>query len=457
MKKSLILLAVTFLVMAGVASVMVPTVFGEADNLKYQEKTVYGDPNYLDGMKLDFEVVNNFSFKWDCNVSFENGLPVSTSKFRNIGFNGFRYKPVSSVRTLQITSLLDPSLIYQKYIGEFTPGKPENRTIHVKEAIDYYPIVSSVYFPEGQVFYYNDDYQSDTDYGEYNNAALSRYFRIPVTDDEQMTLEYDGSELSTEVSTDLHDTYNFSIVSCYRDDSFYFSFSNRTIHGNIVDTSLLPQGYGIYRLPVVKVNSDDYKGYYHFEGLDIDVDNISCLYNVDEEVRIVSLEYLEDKNQLLMLGYKDNSYYMEVIDPDSGKQLDRRKLNETEEYVYPGCALIEGREFICYSNGLFQILETDDQGMINCRFEYMLTDNEKNDASFPLNRLSDYGNFMHNSEFVISGDRLTAISSERDSAKINIAIFEGNKEKYYGHLYSSLDLAEGSYNCQLYINEVTGV
>ena len=455
MKKSLILLVIVFLVIAGMVLVTVPSVFGDVNKLEYQEETVYGDPKYLDGLQLDFEVVDNLSFQWDNKVSFENGKPVTASKFRNLGFSGYRMKYHSPVRMLNVSSNFDNLEIYEKYIGEFTPGKWEVRKIYLKELAEYYPIIVDVFFP-GVTIYYNDKYQSDTDYAEYNNEVLSRYFRIPVIDDEQIGLSYDGNELSVEYWLDSCDGYSFHVDSCYSEDSFYFSFSNRTRYGNLVDTSLLQQGYGIYRLPVIEVNRDDYKGCYRYEGLDIDVDNISCLYKVDESVRIVSVEYLEDKKQLLMVSYLDNTYYMDVIDPETGKQLDRRKLNEVEEYTYPEYMLIEGREFLHYANGLFQILGTDEQGKITCEFEYMLNTKEKNDTSFPLNRLSDYGNFMHNSLFRFHDGRLTAISTDYHTGTLNIAVFEGNSEKYYGRLRSSLDLVE-SYSCQSYINEVTGV
>ena len=71
----------------------------------------------------------------------------------------------------------------------------------------------------------------------------------------------DVSAVSIKATTEQGDSFDFYTQSVATDDAFYFFFSNRTQLGNLVDTSRVPGGYGVYRLPYGWVDTDEpYKG-----------------------------------------------------------------------------------------------------------------------------------------------------------------------------------------------------
>ena len=99
-------------------------------------------------------------------------------------------------------------------------------------------------------------------------------------------------------STEQGDSFDFYTQSVATDDAFYFFFSNRTQLGNLVDTSRVPGGYGVYRLPYGWVDTDEpYKGQADgWHNYDVFADQLECIYAVGPEITLSYLAGSGDGN-----------------------------------------------------------------------------------------------------------------------------------------------------------------
>lgn len=79
------------------------------------------------------------------------------------------------------------------------------------------------------------------------------FFKIPVIADEQVEISVSkgagGRGISYGLKSTDSDSFSIRSESALTDDACYFTFTTRTVYGDIVDTNLIPGGYGIYRLP----------------------------------------------------------------------------------------------------------------------------------------------------------------------------------------------------------------
>ena len=120
------------------------------------------------------------------------------------------------------------------------------------------------------------------------------------------------------------DAFQFGVSSDYSlatDEAFYFTFNNRTEQGAVVDTSLIPGGYGIYRIPYT-VDFDPNKE------TGILIDQISTVYSIDPSHEVLRLHSSHDKSKLLLHTLENGWYVLTVIDRESMTALQRFEIQE---------------------------------------------------------------------------------------------------------------------------------
>ncbi len=101
----------------------------------------------------------------------------------------------------------------------------------------------------------------------------------------------------------------------------FFTFSCYTTDGELLDTSNIPGGYGIYRFPR------------HTESgvHNLTADELQTVYSLDaERVRVEALYTSKDQGQLLLVTSEDGAYMLTVIDAVTLTELQKLRLIDTD-------------------------------------------------------------------------------------------------------------------------------
>ncbi len=184
------------------------------------------------------------------------------------------------------------------------------------------------------------DYNADTE--EYKNfvstagqesfalwESLNRFFRIPVLESESRILEAErnsidsigGAWLSYELDRTKKnsDSFSFETIACSTPEAVYFTFDPHSYRGELVDTSLIPGGYGLYRLPY-----DPAEKVFLPETLEM-------VYPLDPTRDYVSIHSSPDGQKLLLtsrawqFGDTEESSRYEVANPEPVTEFDRAR------------------------------------------------------------------------------------------------------------------------------------
>ena len=218
---------------------------------------------------------------------------------------------------------------------ETKPGTQSTRTVSVRDYLPFYRISASFRLPdvegyvEGYVRGENENWKELMAAEEAREEAINQFFRIPVQESEKVTISVakDG-EGNVGRNYDLEffdaDSFDFYISSrdnVVTDDAFYFTFNNRNDQGEVVDTSLIPGGYGIYRLPYT-MDFDPQKE------TGILTEQLATVYAVDPGHEIIRLHSSHDKSRLLLHTLENGWYVLTVIDRESMTALQRFEIQE---------------------------------------------------------------------------------------------------------------------------------
>ena len=166
---------------------------------------------------------------------------------------------------------------------------------------------------------------------EAQNETVEQFFRIPVLEEEThlITLSKQSNGTVSNYGHGLTDSdyFQFYVHSdevAVTDQAAYFTFSNRTHHGNLVDTSHIPGGYGIYCLPYTR-------DYDPMTETGILVDQLAMVYPVDPQDEILSLDISLDQSKLILRTLEEDLLVVTIIDVPSMTTLQRLEICRVEQ------------------------------------------------------------------------------------------------------------------------------
>ena len=373
-------------------------IYGTRDDVVLSETVVYGDPSRADGLKLQFRTMyNHYSF-YEWNTNYTLGNPdVSESNF-----GLYEFKPPSEEDMTH--PYYHTGLTNEKGYSSYDPEDKYNPAFETFYEGKYYKFNATFDFPTASYF----AYQYDESIILKERRLLQDYFKIP-------RITYAG------------DYYKWIIDSTYSDDMCYFTFDLHTEKGNLVDTSLLSDGFGIYAFPYEKAYEDEH-GYLV---LGTDVSKLEMIYALEPDTYISKLSINHAQNHLHLFTIENDNLVLHVIDIESRTELQKLILFEDSDYssyAIDGALLVlnlDTRENYVISNLENQPYQVD--------FTFCEDDN-----------LFTSGNFKYFSSY--DGERLvyshfagSVLEYEsQNSFDIFIAIYEKTGISYIGTYHSSL-------------------
>lgn len=373
-------------------------IYGTRDDVVLTETVVYGDPSRADGLNLQFQtnLHGKRSYQWITNYTLGNTDSSETD------FGLLEFKPISEED--MTLPHYHSGLTNEKTYSSFDPEDKYNPAFETFFEGKYYNFNATFDFPTTSYF----AHQYDESIILKERRLLQDYFKLP-------RITYAG------------DHYKWIIDSTYSDDMCYFTFDLHTEKGNLVDTSLLPDGFGIYAFPYEKAYEDEH-GYLV---LGTDVSKLEMIYALEPDTHISKLAVNHDANHLFLFTIENEYLVLHVIDIEKQTELQKLVLFENSDYftyVIDGAILISKRD----SHEVYVVSNLENQTY-------------KIDFTFSsTNNLFNFGNFMYFSCY--DGERLVYSNfaghisefTPPNKPEFFIAIYEKNGISYIGTYRSSL-------------------
>lgn len=357
MRKALVVFVLVFALVLSGAVYAISDASAPRDKVEVTEIVRYGEPSAAEGLSLVLHNHFDFHLFWD--VAYTPTHPEATetdyrvSEQKDYGIYDDFYLGINFMSDLDYAyfQYLDGETISEELLGglgrayyelwqETPPGEAREKQIYLKDYLDYYPIGGEVDLPYTYVHFYEHEMR----YEEYNaavHALINEYFKIPVMEDEcryiSIRKDENGNLSGHGGGSGDGDSYQVWTNSVILPDAIYFTINNRTMEDKIVDTSLIPGGYGIYRLPY---HASEGGGEVYFE-------EMSTVKSLDEEFDITYFLTDEAKEKLILIGKINSQLRMLVIDAATMEKLQDIEIVSTGNV---GCwQYFDGGDFLALS------------------------------------------------------------------------------------------------------------
>lgn len=480
MRKSLALFLVLLVCVIGGTCYVSADLLKEKDNVQLKETVVWGDKSAVEGVTVERNVKYDRHIRWNttyvagkepkCDTAYtfdEQGKLYEESNRRYEGIelhtNVIRAFEDANVKAEDLTGV-DRAM--KELFDETEPGQENRRIIDLKDYLDFYEYEITIELPgdithhflnRGELKEALDYYGKDKNYfGSFYLEelkeqvhildAFTEFFKIPVIDNHlyEIAVSKDmegnlygwsygcanggGSSGNVSMGSTLTDSDGFNMwaIPVYTENMCYFTFDPYTDDGQLVDTSYIPGGFGIYQLPFDKENGT------------IDVDNLRMVYSLDPTEEVFNLHYDERRNTILLLGHKDteSGYQMTVFDADT--------MEVKQEITYSddgyGAGIYMGDDFIVLETiEDVVVLSVDKDGNYEkelvCDIKYLTEETNVDYLDF------SYIDFDWNGEKLIFAGSLNDGTSYRynQSCGFYLAAYDKTGLIYYGEYVSSLD------------------
>lgn len=445
MKKSFYLLLVLLCTsVAGVISIF-SFLIKEKDQVQLKETVLYGNVSALEGLVVKNRTHYNYNLFWNTEYSPGENSSIHTEyEFHTldekqnipIEYAGVNFIEYSSGHSFsgdegEYTGL---DLAYKELFDRTKPGEERSETIYLHDYLDYYPIEGWVETTDINLYW--DSSMTDDPFCK----KIVDYFKIPVIEDETrkitVTKDKNGDLIRMGESSSDSDIFYLWTESVAIENGCYFSFPTQTLQGKIIDTSMLPDGYGIF-----------YITYEKEEGSVTDI-NVSMIYEMDPSVKFIDIYTHQEESRILIITIEDDMYVLTVLDSETHKILQRLEMGETDgQYM----------TFV-YDDFLVQILtqekltviELNETGQYEQQFTIVYS-NEENSSYYPsYNDVMDW-----------SGEKLAIASYQvpenyysKEANDFCLTVYDASGMLYYGEYESSLSTGESFSDYQYYCRPV---
>lgn len=350
--KRTFLLILLLVISIGSISVFASSVYKEYDNVTFKETVLYGDRNAAKGLNLKLYTNQSSQLFWDTTCKFDDEVAVNT-EYNFYPMNHHIDFPESSYG---ISLMCNPDVVmyteestmnqtglagaYKELFDTLKPGEEKEKTIFLKDYMDYYEFDISFNFPNCATYgnttelLYSEPEMLKADPYLIALNDIKEYFKIPVLDTETHVISIgkhaNGHLSTTGGGTGEGERFNLESWSVSTDNTCYFAFNPRSTEGNLIDLSELPEGFGIFALPFTRVSND-----VTFDFSTVKTDHISMVYNLDPSAEIYGLDIDESNTKLFLYTIEDGKLWMTVIDIATMSTLQKFSLIETTKDSWP--------------------------------------------------------------------------------------------------------------------------
>lgn len=389
-------------------------IYATHDDIVLEENVIYGNPDRANGLTLDLLARRSIMDRY-WRIAYTLGNPDSSETI------------YSSYETLPEE--------YKNHMDTFKgfnlrrTGAHQGHDIFFEDI--YYAVRADFDLPSTVDNIFNEYYDSDVEQKALaeQELFLQNYFKIP-----RITVS--------------NDNFPWNTTSIYSDTMCYFTFDLHTEKGNIVDTSLLPDGFGIFAFPYEKGYLDENGNYV----LGADTSKLEMIYALEPDTHIKNLCIDSSQKHLLLFTEENNHLKLHIIDIASRNEIKNLELHEltedSERDIY--AHVIDGAILLFdFDLDTISVVSSGTNESYNVDFvfpfenEYFLLTSLNQSMSYNGERLA-FCDFYSNEDLDLQG------------SDIYVAIYEKEGLTYFGTYRSSIfsgkemSSLSGLYNCNWY-------
>lgn len=342
--------------------------------------------------------------------------------------------------------------------------------LKMNEVLRYYPLSGTVVDAKGKAASFDlmsgifpQSKQADGSLWE----DINRFFRIPMLPNESMRCEVtrfsaEDDDLYVEpkgwnamVGVPGEDHFAFAMTFCAADDAIYFTFDPHTENGELVDLSLIPGGYGIYKLPYDRERDVFLSG------------ELEMVYALDPALHYVDMHLSPDGQKLLLereersvMAADSEAFAQLVPEPDDEEEYYEVKLTaetidftrmeaEGSQEVLRGLDSVscrDGGDYLVFSDGTSRMCVlsyADGRYERTLSLENLRLDNGLTETlpTYSLMRESYYDGerlVLVGLSYVELTDTSAYGAYADYSGGVDVAVYDANGLAYYGKLTSNL-------------------
>ena len=370
MKKVVCLLGILALLSCGGIVTVAAMVNQNKDTVTITEEVRYGDITLADGFAVDLKVQYDDHLLW--NTTYEkDGREKTDTEFQ---FSAkemqwrreYKADPVAINVSFDcnidldspVESLSGLTKAYRQIYEQTQPGQEVSWNVYVKNYYDYYPLFIQLELPDNTIWS-DEQWLSDATgqiIGEQEVYEMFiEFFRIPVEEKDCIEVVVDRDQtngmMTQAVSSNHLQLYSESVLT--EDGMCYFTLNNKTSDGGVMDSSLIPGGYGMYSFRFGE------PGTYSKSG--VDIDSLKMAHALDEQVTILHLTLNQEQTKLLLFTEEAGKYFLNVID--------RNTMELSQKLELPGWGGIsEYDDFLVVIGERLSLIAVTEDGSYELRF-----------------------------------------------------------------------------------------
>lgn len=436
MRKALVLFALLLVCGAGGVTYAALSIHPARDQVELTESVLYGDAAAAEGLVVESKAHYSNRLFWDT-THVVGAEPDSWTEFsvftRKVGEE---YDHSSSGVTIWSTTEGDMDEFYngqdtedwepkgigialKKLLEETAPGQETYRNVRLADYYDYYPLDVTIDLPGYYFFTVYDEWEEA--FGEEEGArqkavydTFTDFFRIPVLEDEEHEVHVGKNESGLLQSWGHGNTgdgpfFQMNVFSTVAGGACYFTFDACASDGEtVVDTSLIPGGYGIYRLDWGYEGDpeDIVDGMIIYGGGWIDEDSLEMVYPLEPGIGWEYFDVSEDGSRLYLITEKDGTCTLTVIDTATMETLQQLELVTFGEDGGSISHVYREEDFwlVRISGGRIALLRQDDNGLLELQFL----------ADYNPEEIPDYSLSYYTTAMDWNGERLAIVTDAYD-------------------------------------------
>ena len=326
MKKVVCLICILALLSCGGIVLVAAMVNQNKDAVTITEEVQYGDVTLADGFAVDMKVQYDEHLLWETTYEKDAGTKTDTEftfSAKELTYaREYRNDPVAINVSFEsnidlespIESLSGLAKAYRQIFEQTQPGQEVSWNVYVKNYYEYYPLFIRLELPDNTIWMDERwlSYATGQSNGEQEvYEVFSEFFRIPVGEKDciEVVVDRDQSNgmMSQSASSDHLQLYSESVLT--EDGMCYFTLNNKTSDGGVMDSSMIPGGYGIYSFRFGE------PGTYSASG--VDLESLEMSHALDEQITILHLSLNKEQTKLLLFTQEEEEYFLSVIARDT--------------------------------------------------------------------------------------------------------------------------------------------
>lgn len=242
-----------------------------------------------------------------------------------------------------------------------------------------------------------------------------------------------------------YDSFQFNTYYFVGDGDVYLTFGTHSYNQKVVDTSHIPDGYGIYHFP------------YDLEKEEIYPEQLQMVYALDPNIEVVDLTRDARGENLLLFTIEDTELYMSVIDIETMTLVDKFGISESREDV---CGLdyyvTEEDYVVILTYGDVIVFSIDESGKYTKEFE---VSHEPLNAFLTEDDIYNYAYLQYGTGFDWNGEQLIFADNLYNvngyiGTNFYVGVMDANGLQYFAtydtSLQSSVSKDENGYDTYTY-------